>query len=190
MNAQVFMLRSFSDEQRALLLSACTAVVYTPQHEHFGIVPLEAMAAGRPVIACDSGGPRETVLHGKTGLLCDPTPAAFADAMLTLQVQLSHSRVVLNCDCPVHGRDGQQLATTCSTASWDHHHRCNQIAVAGTGLQVYAEMDHFLYLVSAVTVRMRAGCGDCERDGASGQGARAAPLLAASIRSRAVQHCG
>ena len=80
------MLRSFSDEQRALLLAACTAVVYTPQHEHFGIVPLEAMAAGRPVIACDSGGPQETVLHGRTGLLCEPTPAAFAHALLTLEV--------------------------------------------------------------------------------------------------------
>ena len=80
------MLRSFSDEQRALLLAACAAVVYTPQHEHFGIVPLEAMAAGRPVVACDSGGPRETVLHGRTGLLCEPTPAAFADALLSLEV--------------------------------------------------------------------------------------------------------
>ena len=90
--SQVFMLRSFSDEQRALLLAACTAVVYTPQHEHFGIVPLEAMAAGRPVIACDSGGPRETVLHGQTGLLCEPTPAAFAAAMLALKVRLRQAQ--------------------------------------------------------------------------------------------------
>ena len=83
---QVYMLRSFSDEQRALLLAACTAVIYTPQHEHFGIVPLEAMAAGRPVVACDSGGPRETVVHGRTGLLCEPTPVAFAEALLSLEV--------------------------------------------------------------------------------------------------------
>ncbi len=60
--------------QRALLLAACTAVLYTPQNEHFGIVPLEAMAAGRPVVACNSGGPLESVLHLTTGMLCAPEP--------------------------------------------------------------------------------------------------------------------
>ncbi len=49
------------DRQRALLLAACRAVLYTPQHEHFGIVPLEAMAARRPVVAVNSGGPVESV---------------------------------------------------------------------------------------------------------------------------------
>lgn len=66
--------------QRTLLLAACRAVVYTPQHEHFGIVPLEAMASSRPVIAVNSGGPTESVVSGSTGYLCEPTPAAFADA--------------------------------------------------------------------------------------------------------------
>ncbi|GIL59583.1 hypothetical protein Vafri_14317 [Volvox africanus] len=72
---------SFTDRQRALLLAACRAVLYTPQHEHFGIVPLEAMAAGRPVVACNSGGPTESVTHGSAGFLCEPTAAAFANAM-------------------------------------------------------------------------------------------------------------
>lgn len=66
--------------QRALLLASSAAVVYTPQHEHFGIVPLEAMAAFRPVVAVSSGGPTESVPHKKGGYLCDPTPSAFADA--------------------------------------------------------------------------------------------------------------
>lgn len=83
---QVFLLPSFTDEQRAALLAACTAVLYTPQNEHFGIVPLEAMASGRPVIACDSGGPRESVQHGVTGFLCKPSPDAFASAMQMLLV--------------------------------------------------------------------------------------------------------
>lgn len=43
-------------------------------------MPLEAMAAGRPVIAVDSGGPRESVEDGVSGWLCEPTPDAFADA--------------------------------------------------------------------------------------------------------------
>lgn len=77
-------LPSFSDEQRAWLLAAAAAVLYTPQNEHFGIVPLEAMAAGRPVVACDSGGPRESVASGRTGYLCAPAAGAWADAMAAL----------------------------------------------------------------------------------------------------------
>lgn len=84
--AQVRFLPSFTDQQRAALLAACTALVYTPSNEHFGIVPLEAMASGRPVIACKSGGPMESVLHCQTGLLCEPTPEEFAGAMHILQV--------------------------------------------------------------------------------------------------------
>ena len=44
------------------------------RNEHFGIVPLEAMLAGRPVLACNSGGPVESIIHGVTGYLCAPIP--------------------------------------------------------------------------------------------------------------------
>ena len=54
------------------------------QDEHFGIVPLEAMAAYKPVVACNSGGPVETIKNGETGFLCDPTPKDFALAMAKL----------------------------------------------------------------------------------------------------------
>ena len=72
--------RNVSDDERRMLLESCAAVVYTPSFEHFGIVPLEAMAAARPVIAVGLGGPCESVVHGHTGWLCEPTAAAFADA--------------------------------------------------------------------------------------------------------------
>jgi len=72
--------RNVSDDERRELLESCAAVVYTPSFEHFGIVPLEAMAAARPVIAVGLGGPCESVVHGHTGWLCEPTAAAFADA--------------------------------------------------------------------------------------------------------------
>mmetsp|Transcript_25585 Transcript_25585/g.101031 ORF Transcript_25585/g.101031 Transcript_25585/m.101031 type:complete len:104 (+) Transcript_25585:1454-1765(+) len=49
----------------------CTCLLYTPPEEHFGIVPLEAMAASRAVIACNSGGPLETIEEGVTGFLCE-----------------------------------------------------------------------------------------------------------------------
>lgn len=83
---QVRLIASFTDAQRSALLATACAVVYTPANEHFGIVPLEAMAAGRPVIACNSGGPTESIKDGKTGYLCSPRPAAFAAAMAKLLV--------------------------------------------------------------------------------------------------------
>ena len=73
--------RSFSDEQKLQLLEMCCAVVYTPTNEHFGIVPIETMAACRPVIACNSGGPLESVDDQRTGFLCSPDPSSFAKAM-------------------------------------------------------------------------------------------------------------
>jgi glycosyltransferase involved in cell wall biosynthesis len=58
------------------------AVVLLPGEEDFGIVPLEAQACGRPVVALGRGGARETVLHKETGLLVDDLSVrAFADAI-------------------------------------------------------------------------------------------------------------
>jgi glycosyltransferase involved in cell wall biosynthesis len=67
-----------SDEDLTRLYSRCAALVYTPANEDFGIVPLEAMACGAPVLAVDSGGPRETVVHGETGWLLPNDATAFA----------------------------------------------------------------------------------------------------------------
>eukprot|EP00850_Spirogloea_muscicola_P016027 SM000127S26643 [mRNA] locus=s127:200907:203569:+ [translate_table: standard] len=89
-----FFLPSFTMDQKVKLLSASVCVVYTPQNEHFGIVPLEAMAARRPVIACNSGGPCETVEHNSTGFLCDPTPKSFAAAMVALIDQPNRAQVM------------------------------------------------------------------------------------------------
>jgi hypothetical protein len=57
----VIFLRSFDDAQRNFLLTRATAVLYTPENEHFGIVPVEAMFMRRPVVACASGGPLESI---------------------------------------------------------------------------------------------------------------------------------
>jgi alpha-1,3/alpha-1,6-mannosyltransferase len=83
-STDVLFLPSFSTTQRSFLLASAVCLVYTPSGEHFGIVPLEAMYAGVPVIAVNHGGPTETVVHGVTGLLCDAEETAFADAILKL----------------------------------------------------------------------------------------------------------
>ncbi|KAF5478547.1 hypothetical protein F2P56_005097 [Juglans regia] len=81
---RVNFITSCSTAERNALLSQCLCVIYTPKDEHFGIVPLEAMAAHKPVIACNSGGPVETIKDGETGYLCDPTPQQFSSAMAKL----------------------------------------------------------------------------------------------------------
>lgn len=77
---KVTMLRSPSDEIKIKLLNRCCLLLYTPTNEHFGIVPLEAMYLQVPVIAVNSGGPKETVVHEQTGFLCESTPEDFANA--------------------------------------------------------------------------------------------------------------
>jgi glycosyltransferase involved in cell wall biosynthesis len=54
------------------LLRSADAVVCVPWYEPFGIVPLEAMACGVPVIASSVGGLVDTVVHGVTGLHVPP----------------------------------------------------------------------------------------------------------------------
>ena len=78
---RVAFLPSFTDAQRGALLAVAAAILYTPSGEHFGIVPVEAGAAGVPVIAVASGGPLESVVDGVTGWLVEAEPAAFAGAM-------------------------------------------------------------------------------------------------------------
>ena len=50
--------------------AGCKALIF-PQEEDFGIVPLEAMASGRPVIAYRAGGALETIKEGETGVFFD-----------------------------------------------------------------------------------------------------------------------
>ena len=78
---QVTFLRSFSDAQKRTLLKYSTCLLYTPDREHFGIVPIEAMYMRCPVIAVRSGGPLETVAHEETGYLCEPIASSFSEAM-------------------------------------------------------------------------------------------------------------
>lgn len=52
------------------LYAATRLLVFFPKNEPLGLVPVEAMVSGVPVVAFDSGGAKETVIPGKTGILC------------------------------------------------------------------------------------------------------------------------
>jgi D-inositol-3-phosphate glycosyltransferase len=74
-------------EMPALLRSA-DAVVCVPWYEPFGIVPLEAMACGVPVVATAVGGQTDSVVHGVTGIHVRPRdPVGLAGALRSLLQQ-------------------------------------------------------------------------------------------------------
>jgi glycosyltransferase involved in cell wall biosynthesis len=75
-----FLGRRSDEEVRGLYQRAAVALL--PGEEDFGIVPLEAQACGRPVVALGRGGALETVVPDETGILVDePTAEAFADGL-------------------------------------------------------------------------------------------------------------
>jgi glycosyltransferase involved in cell wall biosynthesis len=65
---QTTFIPSPSDEEVRGLYQQCRALLF-PGVEDFGLVPVEAMACGRPVIALGQGGATETVVHEQTGIL-------------------------------------------------------------------------------------------------------------------------
>jgi glycosyltransferase involved in cell wall biosynthesis len=68
--ASIELLGRVSDGERNSLLRGTRALLF-PGEEDFGIVPVEAQAAGVPVIAYGVGGASETVIDGRTGVLFD-----------------------------------------------------------------------------------------------------------------------
>lgn len=79
-----------SDQELPKLFANCLAYIHCSDQEDFGIIPVEVMAAGRPIIAYRSGGVQETVTEGKTGIFFDK---------LTVE---SLIEVINQSDVPVH----------------------------------------------------------------------------------------
>lgn len=90
----------FVDDEHLRNLYATTKALIFPQKEDFGIIPLEAMASGCPVIAFAKGGALETVIDGKTGLLfaeqniesLNQAIERFTDCIFERDAIVSHAR--------------------------------------------------------------------------------------------------
>ena len=94
-DVDVLFLLSVPNTLKEMLLNSTRLLIYTPSNEHFGIVPLEAMLAGVPVLAANTGGPLETVVEGKTGWLCPPTEVhAWTAIMFKVLHELSPREVL------------------------------------------------------------------------------------------------
>lgn len=81
---KVVFVRNPPDELLMDTYAECYALIFPSLNEDWGMVPLEAMGFGKPVIAINRGGPTESVSDGETGFLVDDDPAAFAEAMARL----------------------------------------------------------------------------------------------------------
>ncbi len=69
----------YSSESDVLdLYKACEAVCVPSRNEPFGLVVLEAMASGKPVVATHGGGPEEIIDHEVTGVKVYPDPSSIA----------------------------------------------------------------------------------------------------------------
>jgi glycosyltransferase involved in cell wall biosynthesis len=80
-NGNVEVLGEVDDATLVDLYANCKALIF-PQLEDAGIVPLEAMSAGRPVIALNRGGSLDTMIEGQTGVLfAEQTVESLADAV-------------------------------------------------------------------------------------------------------------
>ncbi|MDH4065113.1 MAG: glycosyltransferase [Acidobacteriota bacterium] len=85
--------RKSDEEVRALYRSSLATVL--PGEEDFGIVPVEAQACGRPVVALGRGGALDTVIPGLTGVLvADLTVEALADGLRTAARQTWDSAAI------------------------------------------------------------------------------------------------
>ncbi len=88
-------LESVDDQQLHQLYAGATALLYPVEDEDFGMVPIEAMGHGVPVIAHLSGGPRETIIEEKTGLFIhELSVAALVEAMLLLKTYTFKPQVI------------------------------------------------------------------------------------------------
>jgi glycosyltransferase involved in cell wall biosynthesis len=83
---RVYLVGRVEHAQLPALLRWSDVAVGTPWYEPFGIVPLEAMACGRPFVGTAVGGLLDTVRSGVNGLLVPPKdPDALARALSTLR---------------------------------------------------------------------------------------------------------
>ena len=70
-NENIIFVGRVSDKEKHALLSKCQGLINPVRDEDWGIVPLEAHAHGKPVLAHNSGGHRETIIEGQNGMFFD-----------------------------------------------------------------------------------------------------------------------
>ena len=123
-----------SDEEKREKYARCTATLF-PAEDDFGIAQLEAMAAGRPVVAYGRGGSAESVRDGVTGVLFGAqTVEAMMDAMRRVQTQSWDRATII-----AHARrfDAAVFRTRMTdflVDAWERHSRQREESSIGPGM--------------------------------------------------------
>jgi glycosyltransferase involved in cell wall biosynthesis len=81
---ELCILTNLDTSRLAVEYNKASLCVYAPVLEPFGLVPVEAMSCGTPVVGVREGGVQESVVHDRTGLLVQRDPAKFAEAIQSL----------------------------------------------------------------------------------------------------------
>jgi glycosyltransferase involved in cell wall biosynthesis len=83
--ANLSLIVNFTNSQKADIYARASCVVFPAYDEDFGLVPVEAMSAGKPCIVCaDGGGATETIVNGETGLVVRPTVQSVVEGIREL----------------------------------------------------------------------------------------------------------
>lgn len=107
-DSKIIFITSISSTLKDYLIQKMELLLYTPSYEHFGIVPLEAMKYGKPVLATNTGGPLETIETYKpnqnestaTGWLRQPDVESWAEALLESKDVISNKKVTFEKNGP------------------------------------------------------------------------------------------
>lgn len=110
-----------SEDQLRQWVGYSRAVIYIPLDEDFGMSPVEAMAAGKPVIGVAEGGLLETIIDGVTGILIEgqPTPDKVITAVQSLEAT---------------GANTMRSACENRAAAFDEKTFCEKIMAASGGI--------------------------------------------------------
>lgn len=86
-NPNIELRSNLSEAALKELYENCRATVFMPVDEDYGLVPIEGMAAGKPCIAVNEGGCKETVVDGVTGFLIPPDIAQIREKVAIMNKQ-------------------------------------------------------------------------------------------------------
>ncbi|XBW34795.1 hypothetical protein QEN19_000361 [Hanseniaspora menglaensis] len=93
----VIFIKSIPTLLKNLIVSKSSLLLYTPSNEHFGIVPVESMLLGTPVLAPNNGGPLETILQNETGWLIEPKAEEWCRSILNCILTIDKLQVASKC---------------------------------------------------------------------------------------------